>query len=52
MNKKYCYYCLDIYNSTPASPRRNYKYCPMCGVKLDFNLIIPADREKKDKEED
>ena len=40
-------YCLGIYNSTPASWKRRFKYCPMCGVKLDFDIIIPVDREKR-----
>lgn len=26
-----CSYCESIEKSTPASPRRKYKYCPMCG---------------------
>lgn len=44
-----CEYCIDIYNTTPASPRRRYKYCPMCGRRLDFRkppiLIEVADRD-------
>ena len=34
----YCDYCLNIRSSTPASPRRKYIYCPMCGIKLDLNI--------------
>ncbi|MBU5440278.1 hypothetical protein KQI42_19985 [Tissierella sp. MSJ-40] len=30
-----CSYCAKIYNSTPKSPRRKYKHCPMCGEKLN-----------------
>lgn len=30
-----CEYCLGIYRSTSASPKRRFKYCPMCGIKLD-----------------
>ena len=26
-----CGYCKSILESTPASPRRKYRYCPMCG---------------------
>lgn len=26
-----CEYCKSIDESTPKSPRRKYKYCPMCG---------------------
>ena len=37
IDSDYCSYCLGIYSSTPASPKRKYKYCPMCGTKLDFN---------------
>ena len=32
-----CQQCIDIYNTTIASPRRKYKYCPMCGERLDEN---------------
>lgn len=31
--KEECEYCVDIENATPKSPRRRYKYCPMCGRK-------------------
>ena len=34
-----CEYCIDIYNTTTASPRRKYKYCPMCGKELDRSKI-------------
>lgn len=37
MNKP-CDYCIGIYRSTPNSPKRKYKYCPMCGRKLDFSI--------------
>lgn len=30
-----CEYCVSIYNTTLASPRRKYEYCPMCGKRLD-----------------
>ena len=30
-----CTYCQSIYNSTPASYKRKYKYCPMCGDRLE-----------------
>lgn len=29
-----CEYGKGIKESTPASPRHNYKYCPMCGGEL------------------
>jgi len=29
--KEECEYCKSINDSTPASPKRKYKYCPMCG---------------------
>ena len=32
INKK-CDYCKSIEKATPASPRKKYKYCPMCGRK-------------------
>lgn len=32
-----CLYCADIYRSTPKSPKRKYKYCPMCGKELEKN---------------
>ena len=28
-----CGYCISIEESTPASPRHRYNYCPMCGTK-------------------
>lgn len=28
-----CDYCNSIEKATSASPRHNYKYCPMCGRK-------------------
>lgn len=31
MNKEPCTYCKSILESTPASPRHKYIYCPMCG---------------------
>lgn len=34
--KEKCDYCNSIEISTPASPRRNYKYCPMCGRKREI----------------
>ena len=34
---KFCTYCLSIYTATSASPRKKYKYCPMCGRELDFD---------------
>ena len=37
-SSSYCDYCLNIRSSTPASPRRKYIYCPMCGIKLDLNI--------------
>ena len=35
IRKQYCDYCISIENSTPASPRHKYKYCPMCGRRRD-----------------
>lgn len=32
---KECDYCKGILKSTKASPRRNYIYCPMCGIKRE-----------------
>lgn len=32
-----CDYCIGIYRNTPSSPKRKYKYCPMCGRKLDLD---------------
>lgn len=32
---KDCDYCKGILDATKASPRRNYIYCPMCGVKRE-----------------
>lgn len=29
-----CNYCESIKNSTPASPRKKYNYCPMCGKNV------------------
>lgn len=31
-----CNYCEEIKNATPASPRKKYNYCPMCGRKLNL----------------
>jgi hypothetical protein len=28
-----CNYCIGIDNATPKSPRKKYKFCPMCGRK-------------------
>ena len=30
-----CDYCNSIKISTPASPRRKYKYCPMCARRVE-----------------
>ncbi|SCG82715.1 hypothetical protein DW1_1142 [Proteiniborus sp. DW1] len=38
--KECCKYCMSIYTSTPASPKRKYKFCPMCGEKLDFSRKV------------
>ncbi|WP_341877612.1 hypothetical protein [Defluviitalea saccharophila] len=35
IRKQYCDYCISIEEATPKSPRRKYKYCPMCGRKRD-----------------
>lgn len=28
-----CEYCISIEEATKKSPRKKYKYCPMCGRK-------------------
>ena len=46
MNKP-CDYCIGIYRSTPSSPKRKYKYCPMCGRKLDFSICPICGKERE-----
>ena len=33
-----CSYCEDIEKATSASPRRRYRYCPMCGRERENYL--------------
>ena len=33
LKKKPCHYCLEIDQTTLASPRKKYIYCPMCSKK-------------------
>ena len=35
MIKQPCDYCDNLKNLTPTSPRKNYKFCPMCGRELE-----------------
>lgn len=35
-----CSYCLKIYESTSSSPRKKYKYCPMCSKELDVSRLV------------
>lgn len=30
-----CEYCISIKNATKASPKKRYKYCPICGVRIE-----------------
>lgn len=30
-----CLYCKSIYESTTASPKKKFKYCPMCATEID-----------------
>ena len=37
-----CPYCLGIEQATPASPRKKYIYCPMCGIDLRSHYLGSA----------
>ena len=32
--------CLRLNNLTPASPRKNYKHCPICGTSLTVDCCF------------
>lgn len=34
-----CSYCLSIYESTSRSPKKKFKYCPMCSKELDVSRL-------------
>lgn len=34
-----CNYCESIKSSTPASPKKKFVYCPMCGIKLTEKVV-------------
>lgn len=38
-----CYFCKSIETATPASPKKKYRFCPMCGRPLFAPEPIPAD---------
>lgn len=46
--KTECSYCsVTLSDLTPASPRRKYKYCPMCGEELNWEYLNSKNRKEQ-----